>query len=168
MLHEVARGDHFGRPPELRELAQVAGNQIIGARGLRAFSLNSLSSGSAAIVRDRDGATRRAEFWMGRTALRRSCRGILKKPPRQDLLVFGEDSSGGVKTGWFRECNQHTVFCRSRRLSAARDNDIRVEDQAERNHLRLRLRSRGILDDLVDLPRGQLVGAVSLRPISEN
>ena len=87
---------------------------------------------------------------------------------REHFPVFRNNGVGNVQPGRFGDRKQEDGALESVRLERRRDDDVGIDHQPERDHPRLGFCSAGRLDDLVNLPRRELVRALALRFLADH
>jgi len=132
-IHKFARRDHFGFLPELREVARVAGDEVVGADGVGAFH-------EYVVVRvacDVYGTDRRNELGAFADQVQELAPQSLanfQRRTREYDLVFGNDGFRDIESGRFRDGEQEDGALQAVWPECGGDNDIRIDDQPQGQH----------------------------------
>jgi hypothetical protein len=159
---EFAGSDYFGLLPELWKMSLVSGYQVVGPRGVGAFKKFVVVRIFRDLERTRSGNDLRMVLY--------ELEELLPKAPadfefqaRENLTVFRENGFGDIQSGRFDNRKQEHGALKSVRFQGRGDEDIGIDDEAERDHLSSTvrcLRARG-LDNLVDPARTEPVRALA-------
>jgi hypothetical protein len=174
-LHEFAGGDDFRFLPERGEMADVAGNKIVGACGVGAFD-EDVVAGIAGDLKWVRGSNQFGATGDELKELNPQAFADAKFRTREDGSIFEKDRRGDEKAGGLGESEDEDSALESVGLKSGGNNYVGVEDEAKREHWAGTDESRdpplqgsaafGIAgasraNDLVDLPLAEIARTVA-------
>jgi len=141
---EFAGSDYFGLLPERWEMTLVAGYQIIGAGCVCAFKELIIVGVFCNLKRTR-GSNELRMILYELEELLPEAPADLEFRARKHLTVFRENGFADIQPGWFGERKEEHGALESVRFQGCRDQDVGIDDEAQRDHLRLVFWARAAL-----------------------